>query len=223
MAYVQRPRWAPDGSVTVQGRDLKGRQGFFRIDSASGEVHPLMLIDDNEVTALQLSWLPDGKSFVYRRATADKVAIVLRELASGAERILVEHPSLAGLSLAPDGRTITFVTRDRGAHTSTLSTMSISGGTSTEVVRLTGSSSLANFAEWTPDGRSLLFGKVEGEESSTWVIPTAGGAARKIAGLSTGVRLHPNGRQVAYHVGVNAVEIWTLENFLPLTTTSTKR
>ena len=214
MGYAQRPRWAPDGSITLQGRDLKGRRGFFRVDPASGDLRPVLLTDD-KVNALQLSWLPDGKSLVYRRSIADKSAVVLRDIASGDERVLVEHSGLVGLSLSPDARVITFISNDRSTKTSTLSTMSIDGGARKEVIRLVGDASLINFVEWTPDGRQLLFGKSEAGAMSTWIVPATGGAARKIDGLSPGVRLHPDGRQAAYHVGSNAIELWTLENFLP--------
>lgn len=37
------------------------------------------------------------------------------------------------------------------------------------------------------------------------------------------IRIHPDGSRTIYETGENAFEIWTLENFLTVGTTATKR
>jgi len=60
-------------------------------------------------------------------------------------------------------------------------------------------------------------------------VPAAGGTARKLevelgsAFAAFSLRLHPDGRTVAFTAGQNAGELWTLENFLPAATTSSSR
>ena len=75
-----------------------------------------------------------------------------------------------------------------------------------------------------PDGRAVIVDKVlndSGTEREFWLVPTAGGQPRKIdvgtaPGLGPVVRVHPDGRQIAYVVGDAAKqEVWVLENFLP--------
>ncbi len=38
-----RLRWLPDDTILVQGRDLKGRYGFYRIDPTSGDATPVFI------------------------------------------------------------------------------------------------------------------------------------------------------------------------------------
>jgi hypothetical protein len=37
------------------------------------------------------------------------------------------------------------------------------------------------------------------------------------------IRIHPDGRRIIYDTGEHAFEVWTLENFLTIGTTATKR
>lgn len=173
------------------------------------------------------SWLPDGKSLVFSRNGADKVKVVIRNVNSGDERVLIERPSLGGPSVSPDGRQIAYIIQDRVNRVSTLNTMPVEGGDSTELGRITGPASLNNLTVWTPDGRSILFARTEHDTNSVWIVPSTGGTARKLDLDLYGngsLRLHPDGRRIAYNTGVTTIEIWTLENFLPpAIATSTKR
>jgi Tol biopolymer transport system component len=225
MGYILRPRWAPDGSITATGIDLKGRRGIYRIDAQSGDVTPIV-IGEADAPLGQPAWLPDGKSIVFRRNDPNGVRVVLRDVASGRERLLVEQPALAGLSLSPDGRHIAYIAQDRAARTSSVNIMALADGTANEVARLSGAGVVSNATVWTPDGQFLLFGQRENDRPMLYVVPRAGGAPKK---LDIGVeavmlRFHPDGRRIVYNTGVNAFEIWTLENFLPpAAATSTRR
>ena len=134
LGYVLRPHWAPDGSITVQGLDLKGHKGIFRVDAHSGEATPIVL---GEV-ALS-AWLPDGKTLVYQRIEGDKSHVVIRDIASGKEREILETAPRFEQSwnVSPNGRLLAYVVRDRNAGTSTLNVMSIDGAESRELHRLT--------------------------------------------------------------------------------------
>jgi Tol biopolymer transport system component len=216
LSYFGRPRWAPDGSITVQGSDFKGRQGFYRIDAASGDVAPLVLGDDASVFLGQASWLPDGQSLVFRRSMADGVGVVVRNVSSGDERLLVEHPSLRGLSVSPDGRTVAYVLQHRDRQLSTVVTQPAEGGEAKEIARIPAPLDVLNVTLWTPDGQRILFAR----GSSLWVVPSTGGTPRKLdvelgsAFAANSLRLHPDGRTVAFTAGETAGEVWTLENFL---------
>lgn len=72
-----------------------------------------------------------------------------------------------------------------------------------------------------PDGNSVIVRKQlsAGGESEHWQVPLSGGEPRKL-NLNLGyypspIRVHPDGRQVAYSSGSDAWEVWALENFLP--------
>jgi hypothetical protein len=70
------------------------------------------------------------------------------------------------------------------------------------------------FAEWTPDGRSIVFSR----SGDAWAVPVTGGEPRKIdLGRSPVVdlRIHPDGRQIAFNTREKAVkEVWAVEHFL---------
>ena len=87
---------------------------------------------------------------------------------------------------------------------------------------------------WTPDGRAILvlkmgsFSKVglavAGGANELWHVPVDGGTPRKLdidvsrvlPGGQGRIRLHPDGRQLAFVSGHYPVpEVWVLENFLP--------
>lgn len=79
---------------------------------------------------------------------------------------------------------------------------------------------------WTPDGRGVLVRKMTspgGESSELWLAPIDGTTPRKLdfdanrlVPYATGkIRLHPDGRQLAYVVGRSTNEVWAMENFLP--------
>jgi TolB protein len=80
---------------------------------------------------------------------------------------------------------------------------------------------------WTPDGRSILFTRIDSGKPSLWVISASGGSPRPInleLGQTQALKIHPDGKRVAYNTGRNALELWRLDNFLPRpATTSTRR
>ena len=168
----------------------------------------------------------DGKLLFYRRQDSTGGAVFERTLASGSERELVRRKDLAGLSLSPDGRQFTFIEFDRAAKTAVLHAMPLDGGQPRELFRAADPVFLQNFVEWTPDGRRVVFATSEKGEWKHWIAPSGGGTPIRLelqAGPGAGaMRIHPDGRQVAFHTGTRKWEVWTLENFLPPAATAKK-
>jgi dipeptidyl aminopeptidase/acylaminoacyl peptidase len=80
---------------------------------------------------------------------------------------------------------------------------------------------------WAPDGRDLLVRKnltTGGNEHEFWLVPVSDGQPRKVTSTpnieGAFVRVHPDGRQIAFMTGSATVEIWMMENFLPQTATT---
>lgn len=154
--------------------------------------------------------------------------VVERDLETGATRELFSKPDATGsLHLSPDGKWIAYIrtppidSRNPGAKTSTVFFHSIEGGPPREI------SVAANLSpyyavEWMRDSKAIL---VPGSSGNTpprlWVVPITDGAPRTL-GIDirtwltdNGMRLHPNGRQIAYFSGQETREVWALENVIP--------
>ena len=207
----------------MQGRDLKGRQGIFRVDANTGVATPL-IANDSPGNIQQASWTPDGKSLVFRRNSEKGPRMVLRDVASGAERTLVEQ-ALAGPSLSNDGRHLAYLVFDRDSKTTSVYTMAIESGTPKALTKVPGSA--RNASAWTPDGRWIVFASADdGGKASLWAVDATGGTPQRLAiddwngGIF--VQVHPDGR-LTYETGRLLHEIWTLENFLPAAVKSTRR
>ena len=64
---------------------------------------------------------------------------------------------------------------------------------------------------WSRDGRVLLFAR----RDELWRVAVAGGAAQKVASVAPNLhelRLHPDGRRIAFTAGVHHGEVWVMEN-----------
>ena len=98
----------------------------------------------------------------------------------------------------------------------------IEGGQPRELLRLQAPQAFAfGLTVWTPDSRSILFGKnlsSTGQETELWLAPLDGGQLHKIDLNLKPVmqwRFSPKGNEVAFGAGDFNVELWVLENFLP--------
>jgi Tol biopolymer transport system component len=227
MNYFQFPQWAPDGSFTVQGRDLKGRQGIYRIDSNSGDVSPLVVSEPGVQTA-QPTWSPDGRRLVYLRLDPTGGAIVVRNMDLGQETELVRAAGVVRPSVSPNGKEVIYRQADRMRKTSALKVVSIDGGTPRTVIEVAEPQMVINFVEWTPEG-NVLFG-LRGDtpnDITYWSIPAAGGQKTRLSlsftGPNNSLSVHPDGRHVAFQDGKGNEEVWILENFLPAATKTARK
>jgi Tol biopolymer transport system component len=222
MGYAQRPRWAPDGTITVQGVDLQGRSGIHRFDPGTSEVTPLVLADPG-MQVVAHTWLPGGLELMFQRNTENlsQRSLVVRNLQTSAERVLVEDRWLQpGHTLSPNGSHVVYGVRDQQqGGKSTLYVLDIVSGRKVEIVSLTQPAHTGGLTLWTPDGGSILFSRVDKQQPSLWVVNATGGTPRPVdleIGPGHGsMRMHPDGQRVAYNTGRNALELWRLDNFLP--------
>ena len=96
--------------------------------------------------------------------------------------------------------------------------MPAKGGEARELVRLQDGEEMIGTA-WTPDGRYVLFtkGKANSSERTLWSVPARGGAPNRIdltMPLIRSLRIHPDGKRIAFTAGEELTEVWVLENFL---------
>ena len=215
LGYANVPRWSPDGRfIAVNGSDLKGRQGLFRIDVQSGAVSPIALSGPGDSIDGQ-DWSPDGKKVYYRRLSdPGHRALFERDLASGEEHEIIGSRNMSAGNLSPDGRWIAARSKDESTGSNTLIILPVSGGHPREIFRTQNS---LLFPSWAPDSSSIIIPQAVNNRLEHWRVPLAGGEPIKL-NVNLGdyrVSVHPDGRQVAYSTGENRYEVWVLENFLP--------
>ena len=123
------------------------------------------------------------------------------------------------ISLSPDGRWIASRREDSVGKSETVMLIPVSGGAPRELLRVTQPDSVANASmPWTPDGLGVLVKKITSAGRELWLVPVSGEAPRRVDLdiRNTGtIRMHPDGRQVAFDSRTFNTEVWVLENFLP--------
>ena len=224
LSYISRPRWAPDGrSIFVNGKDMKNRQGLYKIDPQSGDVSVVL----HSEPGTYVQWVecsPDGKTIFYNEGNPKGNRLVKRDLETGQETELLRG-TVQDFAVSPDGQQLVFGFWDRATRVKSLRVISTAGGEPRELLRQKeGEDFIAGFQGlvWTPDGRSVLFLKgpanLQGETLALWRVSVERGESKTL-GLAMNrlrhIRLHPDGRHIAFSAGKNKGEVWVMENFLP--------
>jgi Tol biopolymer transport system component len=217
-------RWSTDGrSLFVDAEHPAGEFNHFRIDLRTGDFER---VDLNAPVHIGLAWSPDGKTVFYHQwnSTTKTFSIVARNLAAGQEKELfsVTEPSHfgAGAALSRDGRQLALAVRDSVSKSNVLKILPALGGEARDVLRGVEMPFPGSVA-WTPDALSLLFTRTPNPRGSTtelWLVPVQSGEPRKldlVADNISDVRVHPDGRHIAYTAGEDRQEVWALSNFLP--------
>jgi Tol biopolymer transport system component len=225
VSFLYRLRWYPGGRyLLVQAQ--RPVVGYYRVDTQTGEHTTARLLLPNE-SLKQPVLSPDGRTlyFVYGPITGQgsaNEAIYARDLESGQERVVCQPraPWPKGLALSPDGRHLAFCEGDdEGYH------LTVAPAATGQARRIFRSTQRIQTLAWTPDGLSLLFGMEQPAAVASgramtelWLVPVEGGRARKLD-LSmdslVDLRMHPDGRHVAFVAGRHLGEVWVMENFLP--------
>lgn len=104
--------------------------------------------------------------------------------------------------ISPDGKTVAFVVtyhnKTDNKTNSNVYYIPVDGGT---IQQLTNAKGANNTPRWMPDGKSLAFVSTRDGESQIWIVPAAGGEARKVSALSTGaadLQVSPDGKWLSF-------------------------
>ncbi len=240
LAKVHDIVWAPDGaSVFVAGNGgAKENVGpaIYRVDLASGEV-TFLVRGPPEAGGFAVS--PDARSLYISR---QRQGIVRFDLSTQEETLLYADPTSL-VAVSPDGATLAFTAADTTSGTgpvfgSVLVVMPTGGrGEAREVYRARHPEHLSRRTglSWAPDGRALLFQRFVGytppsdetDCSGTKVcrflsrIAIDGGTPQDLVQLdcttygcrALRLRVHPDGRRIAFNWGNSKGEIWMMTGF----------
>jgi Tol biopolymer transport system component len=229
--------WSPDGrslfASPYNPKDGQRRLVGVRIDAQTGQVTPFtpaLELVQSEVVAFS----PDGKSLFRVQHEADSSRLLMRDLGTGQEKEMLQLKKPHGITfpcLSPDGRKLAFrsteSTPDVKLQSTRLMVMPVTGGEPREVLRLQMPDYIPGFSGmfvWTSDGRDLLFVNGGARDANAergfqlWRVPAEGGAPENLGVAMPHLkhlRIHPDGKQIAFLGGESGTEFWVLENLWP--------
>ena len=221
LEYFRAGSWMPDGKALVTwGRDLKGRGGIYRIDAGTGAA--TLIAESASISSVESS--PDGRKIYHNEnfftASSGAARFVERDLVTGEVRE-VFRPSASGPPtggrLSPDGRWMASVAIDRNAKSSAIAVRPVGGGAARTLTSVSQPDEFEAFTSlgWTPDGQAVLVAKKTAGRQVLCLVPVNGGEPRAFdIDVSTwggsAIRLHPNGRQIAFFSGDSKREVYEM-------------
>jgi Tol biopolymer transport system component len=215
-------RWAPDGNAVIVPASAPGKgDHLIRLDVQTGKVTPLMpLPGRGSFQRYDLS--PDGHTVFY--VDMNEGRLVAHDTRSDGETEVFKDPGLFCGVVSPDGRRLIIGTGD--GQSQVLSAMPVGGGELRELAKVGGEGGLPYWGSpwWTPDGRHVAFLKgVKGKDLQwqLWRVAAEGGESQRLAltlpgRIISGPRPHPDGRRLAISSYKANLEVWVMENFLPV-------
>ena len=151
-------RFSPDGNYLYFVRNEAKNQGLeylYRTPVLGGTPQRLVTDIDSNVT-----FSPDGKQLAYVRFNnpdPDKFRLIVRDVESGQEKVLVNGPASEGLydpAWSPDGQVIACYTLQRGGSLTSLVAVDINTGN--QRVFFHSETAVLSRPAWLPDGSGLL-------------------------------------------------------------------
>jgi Tol biopolymer transport system component len=212
MTFISRLRWSPDGrSILASGRDERGRGGLYRIDAQTGEVSPVVQSGGLRFP-WECAWSPDGRTIYYEMGAG----IVARDLGTGRERRI--RSDARHFALSPDGRFLAVPREDPPSKSAVLEIVALDTGQSRERLKVPDIAMFYKVLSWSADGRFLFFNKNAGRTTELWRVAVENGVSERLGIAMEGllqVRVHPDGRRIAFSGWEYGGELWAMEQFLP--------
>lgn len=224
---ISSPRWSPGGdALLLYGVNRQGHVSRYILDLRTLE-SKTVIEGTNEHHPGNPVWSLDGKQLFYFDWTQEKASLVKLTLEAGRKEILysVDHrPYPDHPALSPDGRKLAFAIRGKtGTKAASVWVIPTTGGEPKILVKLAWEMP-RDCLSWSHDGRFLLYGTFEGNrpEQQTvrlWRVPADGGDPQALDIAMDGLgdlRMHPDGKRIAFTAGQFKAEVWVMENLMPV-------
>ena len=208
----------------VEGTNLDGEQGVFRIDLSTGAITTVGELPTASTTlGIYAAVSTNGREVFHARGgTIWFTGVQARDLASGALRTVFDGPVM-NFALSPDGRFLAIASPNRDSatdQTPPFRVVPIAGGESralgTELAPVFHDTGFA----WSADGRYLYFARATPEgRNALWRTPVDGGPAQQVDIPFPRQRLlrisvHPDGL-LAIRTRAHDIESFAMRNIPP--------
>jgi Tol biopolymer transport system component len=215
------PAWSPDGGRIAFLRQSGSTADLVVIPSLGGQERKLG--QTSEVMDLfasrRPSWSPDGKFLaVVDRPPNESAGIFFVSAESGEKRRITSTPGEyigdASPSFSPDGRSLAFI-RIRGyaSHDIYVMPVDANGSAAGEPRRITFNPDFIGSADWTPDGRSLVFSLSGSGGGVLRRVAIAGGQPAPLPGAGEygeAPSLARHGNRLVYERSVADRNLWRI-------------
>lgn len=217
--YGRGMSWSPNGRwIAFSGFDRERRAGIFLATVETGDVRPLILLDER-LANFDPTWAPDSKMIAY----GHKGDVYVMAIEDGQPQKITPPKEDWGIKdalgrpvFAPDGTSVAYIAGRRILATT------VDGQKTRQVFewKAKDEQSTINIFDWSPDGRHVVF--TPGNKD-IWCAPTDGGEPLRIADLS-GLgdqawawlpRWSPGGDAIAFTVSHEKYQYWVMSDFLP--------
>lgn len=204
------PAWSPDGQKIAFVRRTRETCEIMSVPSIGGPAQ--RVAGCGSLDAGKISWSPSGAEIAFSAPTpGGPLRLEALDLSRGSRRPLTSPPPGSvgdeEPSFSPDGNTISFL-RSLSDGVSDIYTVPAAGGSAS---RVTAENRSITGADWSPDGRSLIFSSSRAGLFSLWKIPAAGGEPLLVAGGGSKMK-HPSTARrrnaVAYENWHYEVSLW---------------
>lgn len=203
------PAWSPDGKHIAYHKNGNGYQWDLAIRNT--DTDSVQRVTDSKSFDTDVSWAPDGKSFVYRSDRSGDSDLYIYELGSRSSRLLMSHPGMDNQpTWSPDGKTIAFLSRRQGS--SQLYLLSLEDSS---VRQLTAMPNAVFHPAWSKSGDSLFFDSKVGEFGQLFQLHLKSGAISQLTeGEMNKISAKPGRDDRELWVTVNRNGQWDIERFL---------